>query len=79
MYEGKNVAVIVPAYNEANQIGKVIEAMPDYVDAIVVIDDMSKDKTAEIVNKSRLNNGKIRLIQHTKNQGVGGVIATGYK
>lgn len=49
MLKGKTIAVTVPAYNEETQIGLVIEGMPDFVDRIVVVNDGSKDNTAEIV------------------------------
>ncbi len=49
MLKGKTVAVVVPAYNEETQIGMVIESMPDYVDRIVIVNDKSKDRTAEVV------------------------------
>lgn len=48
---GKTIAVTVPAYNEENQIGMVIETMPDFVDRIVIVNDGSKDNTAEVVKK----------------------------
>lgn len=51
MLLGKTIAVTVPAYNEESQIGMVIETMPDYVDRIVIVNDGSKDKTAEVVMK----------------------------
>jgi len=54
MLNNKTIAVVVPAYNEENQIGIVIETMPDFVDRIIIINDMSNDKTEEIV-KSLLN------------------------
>jgi glycosyltransferase involved in cell wall biosynthesis len=80
MYKGKTVCVVVPAYNEEKLISRVIETMPDYVDKIVVVDDKSADKTGEIVhNYAAGSNGRIVLIQHSRNQGVGGTIATGYK
>ncbi len=47
--DGKTVAVVVPAYNEETQIGIVLDTMPDFVDRIIVINDCSKDKTADIV------------------------------
>jgi glycosyltransferase involved in cell wall biosynthesis len=50
MLNQKTVAVVVPAYNEESQIGMVIETMPDYVDRIVIINDCSKDQTADKVN-----------------------------
>lgn len=42
--------MVVPSYNEEGQIGMVIETMPDFVDKIVVVNDLSKDKTAEVVH-----------------------------
>jgi glycosyltransferase involved in cell wall biosynthesis len=72
--------VVVPAYNEEKLIGRVLETMPAYVDKIVVVDDKSEDRTAEIVrNASEKSGGRIVLIQHDKNQGVGGAIVSGYK
>lgn len=49
MINNKTIAVVVPAYNEEVQIGMVIETMPEFVDRIVVVNDFSKDKTAEVV------------------------------
>ena len=80
MYKKHTISVVVPAYKEETQIGKVIETMPDYVDKIIIIDDKSPDKTSEVV-QSYIDKGnkKVVLIRHEKNQGVGGAIATGYK
>lgn len=49
MYKNKTIAVVVPAYNEETQIGMVIETMPDFVDRIIIVNDCSKDKTADVV------------------------------
>ena len=49
MLHNKNIAVVVPAYNEEKQIGMVIETMPDFVDRIIVVNDCSTDRTAEVV------------------------------
>lgn len=49
MLKGKTVAVVVPAYNEETQIGLVIESMPEFVDRIIIVNDCSKDRTAEVV------------------------------
>ncbi len=80
MYRDHTVAVVVPAYNEEKLIGRVIETMPEYVDHIVVVDDCSKDDTIRAVNQylPRMS-GRLHLIRHESNQGVGGAIATGYK
>lgn len=51
MLNNKTIAVVVPAYNEERQIAQVLEAMPDFVDRIVVVDDCSTDKTKATVSK----------------------------
>jgi len=80
MFLNKSIAVIVPAFNEENLIGRTIESMPDFVDCIVVVNDCSKDRTAEIVQSYQDKcKKKLVLINHEKNQGVGGARATGYQ
>jgi hypothetical protein len=48
MRENVRIAVIIPAFNEAPSIAKVIEAIPDWVDQIIVGDNGSTDDTASI-------------------------------
>lgn len=79
MYKGNRVSVVVPAYNEESQIEGVIDSCPDYVDHIVIANDVSTDKTREVVESSTRQNGKVELINHKTNLGVGGAIASGYK
>ncbi|RLB99740.1 MAG: glycosyltransferase family 2 protein, partial [Deltaproteobacteria bacterium] len=79
MYKNKSICVVVPAYNEASQIGKVIETIPDYADQILIVDDASTDGTAQAVEQCQQKNRKIVLIRHEANQGCGGALATGYK
>ncbi len=58
MLMNKTIAVVVPAYNEEKQIRQVIETIPDFVDRIIIVNDCSTDKTADIVceyiNKNNL-------------------------
>ncbi|MBU1306363.1 MAG: glycosyltransferase family 2 protein [Alphaproteobacteria bacterium] len=80
MYRDRSICVVVPAYNEETQIDRVIDTMPDYVDHIVIVNDKSKDRTSEVVRSNvAFATGRIVLIEHDVNQGVGGAIATGYK
>ncbi len=79
MFKDKSICVVVPAYNESSQIRKVIETMPDFVDKIVVIDDASKDDTVNIIRQYQSKTGKIEIIEHETNQGVGAAISAGYK
>jgi len=44
MYQDHTIAVVVPACNEEALIGRVIESI---LDRVVVVDDASKDGTAE--------------------------------
>ena len=49
MINNKTIGVVVPAFNEETQIGMVLETMPDFVDRIVVVNDLSSDGTAGVV------------------------------
>jgi len=51
MINDKTIAVVVPAFNEASQIGMVIETMPDFVDRIIIVNDCSSDATEDAVKK----------------------------
>lgn len=79
MYKNKSICVVIPAHNEARQIGMVIETMPDFVDKIVIVDDLSSDNTCEVVEKYQRINDNVILLKHEVNQGCGGSLATGYK
>ena len=72
MLENKKVVVVIPALNEEQQIGHVIESMPEFVDAIFVIDDGSTDKTVEVASSKGA-----RTISHVRNKGVGAAFNTG--
>ncbi len=77
MLENKTVAVVIPAHDEEKLIGATISGVPGFVDRIVVVDDRSKDGTAAAVEA--LNDPRVELIRHERNQGVGAAIVTGYK
>lgn len=80
MYREKKICVVVPAHNEEVLIVRTVETMPNFVDCIVVIDDASTDRTAEIVDKMQDPEfSRLVLIRHEKNRGVGAAIVTGYK
>ncbi|MDD5154971.1 MAG: glycosyltransferase family 2 protein [Candidatus Omnitrophica bacterium] len=72
------ISVILPAYNEEEAIGKVIDDVNStmkqggYDFEIIVVDDASVDRTAEIA-RSR----GVMLLQHDINKGVGAARKTG--
>jgi len=80
VHGGCSVGVVVPAYNEERQIGKVLETMPAFVDRIIVVDDHSADATIERCKEwqDRLGN-RLTIIAQPKRGGVGAAITSGYK
>jgi len=48
MYKGQSITVIIPCLNEEEGIGKVLHAMPPFVDEIIVVDNGSTDRTAQV-------------------------------
>ncbi|MDH7512857.1 MAG: glycosyltransferase family 2 protein [Clostridiales bacterium] len=68
--------IIVPAYNEEENIGRVLaateECCPDF--DILVINDGSTDRTSEIARKF----GSVRVIDLPVNLGIGGAVQTGF-
>jgi len=77
------ISVILPAYNEEENIAFLINDISSFFKQkkwqyeIIVVNDGSKDKTAEILNnyKKREN---IRIITHKKNLGYGAALRSGF-
>lgn len=64
----------IPAYNEAQAIGKVIRSLPKKISGfkkldVLVVDDGSIDDTAQIVKRE-----KVRVLSHIINRGLGGAL-----
>jgi len=76
-FEHTKICVILPAHNEAELIGGVIKSLPEWVFAIVVVDDVSSDDTCAAVEA--LGDPRVTLVRHSENTGVGGAMVTGYK
>ncbi len=72
------VAVVVPAFNEAENIGYVLDRIPTEVcgvgTAVLVIDDGSRDGTAEVA----ATHGAL-VARHVINRGGGAALRTGYR
>jgi glycosyltransferase involved in cell wall biosynthesis len=75
MINGKRVTVVMPAYNAEKTLEKTYSEIPhDIVDDIILTDDASQDRTAEIARK--LN---IKTFVHINNKGYGGNQKTCYQ
>jgi glycosyltransferase involved in cell wall biosynthesis len=70
------VVVVVPAFREEAHVAGVVATMPAFVDAIVLVDDGSPDRTRE----RALSIGDPRLVieRHPRRRGVGAALTTGY-
>ncbi len=77
-YRGKRIAVVIPAYNEEDLIGEVLDGIPDYVAKVYVVDDGSADMTGAIIEDYAHHDPRIAAIHHNPNRGVGAAITTGY-
>lgn len=75
MLNGKNIVVVLPAYNAAKTLEKTYREIPfEFVDAVVLVDDASRDDTAEVARSLG-----IRTVIHPENRGYGGNQKTCYK
>lgn len=75
MFGGKKIIVVMPAYNACKTIGRALAAIPkDIADEVVVIDDGSRDNSAEIARELGA-----AVIAHEKNSGYGAAQKTGYR
>ncbi len=72
MYKGKKVMITTPAYNEARHIDKVIKGLPQYIDKIIIVDDVSTDNTEEIIKKNMTE--QVVCLKNKKNIGTGGTV-----
>src|SRR3989344_2225446 len=66
------IFVIIPAYNEAERIGLVLEDLKPFPYSVVVVDDGSSDNTAEIVSRY-----PAVLLRHQINRDQGAALETG--
>jgi dolichol-phosphate hexosyltransferase len=73
--EKMKISVIIPAYDEEQALKRVVEEYSPYVDEIIIVDDGSNDSTYEIAKT--LQNEKVRVFHHEKNQGKVAALRTG--
>jgi cellulose synthase/poly-beta-1,6-N-acetylglucosamine synthase-like glycosyltransferase len=72
------IAILIPAYNEADNIGHVLDQMPARVCGVatetLVVDDGSRDGTGDVA----ADHGAI-VARHVTNRGGGAALRTGYR
>ena len=77
------LSVIIPAYNEERRLPRTLEEIDSYLKTkdydyeIIVVNDGSKDRTAQVVENYKLKIKNLRLIDNKINQGKGAVVRQG--
>src|SRR5664280_3890273 len=74
MINGKRVAVVMPAYNAESTLEATVREIPELVDIRILVDDYSKDRTAELARRLGLT-----VFEHDRNLGYGGNQQTCYR
>jgi len=69
-----NICVLIPAYNEEKAVGQVVSRVRKIIEHVVVVDDGSKDATAQIAQDA----GAV-VLRHQVNQGKGAALRTGFQ
>jgi hypothetical protein len=72
----RSCLAVIPAYNEAATIGRVIDSLQEHAPEldVVVIDDGSTDATC----REAIERG-VRVLRHPFNLGIGGAVQSGFK
>ena len=73
MIQGQSVTVVLPAYNAAQTLERTVAEIPPEVDRVLLVDDASRDDTAELARRPGLETHV-----HPENRGYGGNQKTCY-
>lgn len=77
------LSIVIPAYNEENRLPSTLKSIYKYFAdqgtdfEIIIVNDGSKDNTADLVEQAALEHQRIKLINHTNNRGKGFAIKVG--
>lgn len=80
-----SLSIFFPCYNEVENAGVMIREAVETAEGygvdyeIVVVDDGSSDRTAQIVEEWRKKNPRVRLIRHSENKGYGAAVRSGFQ
>lgn len=78
----RSVSIIIPTYNERENIERVVErcraALSGYCVEIVVVDDDSPDKTWQIVEDTYAGSEAVRIVRRTEESGLATAVSRGF-
>lgn len=72
------IAVVIPCFKVAAHIENLLASIGGEVDAIFVVDDCCPEKSGQLV-EARCSDPRVRVLYHSRNQGVGGAVLSGYR
>ncbi|OGY31406.1 MAG: hypothetical protein A3C02_01300 [Candidatus Andersenbacteria bacterium RIFCSPHIGHO2_02_FULL_45_11] len=78
-----SISVVIPAYNEEKRLPNTLRATIEYLKAspheweILVVNDGSHDKTADIVREYAIQDKQVKLLEYGKNHGKGYAVRYG--
>jgi dolichyl-phosphate beta-glucosyltransferase len=78
------LSLVIPAFNEEDRLPRFLETVQPYMTdthgdgyEVIVVDDGSRDRTAEIVDEAARGWPQLRLLRHAENRGKGGAVKSG--
>lgn len=77
-------SLVLPAHNEESNIEAVVrrslDLLPSFADTfeIIVVNDGSRDRTREIIDKLAADDPRVKIVHHRANRGYGGALKSGF-
>jgi glycosyltransferase involved in cell wall biosynthesis len=78
VYKNHKIAVVIPAYNEGDLISETLSGIPQFVDTMYVVHDGGTDDTLFRIQDFQGTDGRVVLINHEVNKGLGQSLIDGY-
>lgn len=81
--ESPKYSIVIPAYNEAERLSESLDKILAFIEQqhwsaeVVVVNDGSRDNTAELVHQYSLQHSSVRLVENPGNRGKGYTVRHG--
>ena len=73
----RDCCAVIPVYEHADTVGRVVEALRRAGLAVILVDDGSAPVSAEALNALARSQDGVRLLRHPRNRGKGAAVQTG--
>jgi glycosyltransferase involved in cell wall biosynthesis len=81
---GKRISIVVPAYNEAENIGELVEKFAEMIGRtrlpaeVIIVDDGSQDQTLQFAQEEARRHRFLKVLSHPRNMGLTAALETGF-